>query len=158
MPDVQLSLMSEIEYSEYLARGIRAYADDNVKAGRWGPEESLKLAEDAYKQMLPQGTKTKDQYLFGVRDKVTGNRVGIAWLGFLPGESMKVAFIYDIEMDEAFRGRGFGTATMNELEDKARKLGATRIALNVFSHNPGAVRLYRRLGYEVISSNMAKGI
>ena len=43
--------------------------------------------------------------------------------------------------------RGIGTALVQAGEDTARRLGHGRIALGVGLDNPGARRLYERLGY-----------
>jgi GNAT superfamily N-acetyltransferase len=43
--------------------------------------------------------------------------------------------------------RGIGTALVRAGEDTARRLGHDRIALGVGLDNPGARRLYERLGY-----------
>ena len=46
------------------------------------------------------------------------------------------------------RGRGIGTALFELLESHARSLGKTSIRLDVIDTNPGAHRLYLRLGFE----------
>jgi GNAT superfamily N-acetyltransferase len=44
-------------------------------------------------------------------------------------------------------GQGIGTALIRAAEDTARKLGHERLVLGVGVDNPGARRLYERLGY-----------
>ncbi len=46
------------------------------------------------------------------------------------------------------RGRGIGTGLFAELEAYARSHGRCRIRLDVVDTNPGARRLYERLGFE----------
>ena len=46
------------------------------------------------------------------------------------------------------RNKGIGTLLFNAVEDYARSRGAHRIEFDVFSGNTGAIRLYKRLGYE----------
>jgi GNAT superfamily N-acetyltransferase len=46
------------------------------------------------------------------------------------------------------RGRGIGTALIRSAEDRARERGFERIGLGVGDENPGAARLYERLGYD----------
>jgi hypothetical protein len=65
------------------------------------------------------------------------------------------AFLYDIELAPATRGRGLGRATMLAAEDAARELGADRIRLNVFGHNTAARRLYESLGYRPVVTMLA---
>lgn len=46
------------------------------------------------------------------------------------------------------QGQGVGTALLTGIEAGLRKQGEALLSLNVDQENPGAERLYRRLGYE----------
>lgn len=50
----------------------------------------------------------------------------------------------------AFRNRSVGTRLMEQVDSLARAAGCTLSSLEVFDENTGALRLYERLGYEVI--------
>jgi len=52
-----------------------------------------------------------------------------------------------MEVARASRGRGVGTALMEEAVATARRLGAHKIALQVWPHNEAARALYRRFGF-----------
>jgi [ribosomal protein S18]-alanine N-acetyltransferase len=52
-----------------------------------------------------------------------------------------------IVIDPSVQGRGYGRMLMNFLHDSAKRRGATRVRLNVYPQNHGAVDLYRSLGY-----------
>ena len=64
--------------------------------------------------------------------------------------------MYDITIDEAERGRGFGRAAMLALEEELRDLGHESVALNVWGGNAVARGLYRSLGYVEESVHMRK--
>ena len=49
---------------------------------------------------------------------------------------------------EAWRGRGVGTALMQECVDWARERGIHKLALQVWPHNDAAIRLYEKFGFE----------
>jgi len=66
------------------------------------------------------------------------------------------AWIYDISIDEEHRGKGYGRALLNGLEQVAREHGLESIGLNVFAGNDYARRLYERAGYEPTSIHMSK--
>lgn len=55
--------------------------------------------------------------------------------------------IVDILLDAAARGRGIGTALLRWLQAAALYAGVETLSLHVESHNQGAQRLYRRLGF-----------
>ena len=82
--------------------------------------------------------------------------MGIIWLSAQVNVPHPIGFIYDIVIDEAMRGKGFGKQAMLAIEDKARKLGPESIALHVFFHNTTAVGLYEKIGYKTRSLNMVK--
>jgi len=52
-----------------------------------------------------------------------------------------------IVVDTGARGRGIGTGLFARLEDHARENGCSSIRLDVVDTNPGARRLYERLGF-----------
>ncbi len=57
------------------------------------------------------------------------------------------AFIDELFVRPAFRGRGHGTAAMKLVAENAPALGVRALHLEVERHNKGARRLYERLGY-----------
>ena len=63
--------------------------------------------------------------------------------GHLPG----VPTLVHLEVLGRLQRRGIGTALVHAGEDTARRLGHDRIAIGVALDNPGARRLYERLGY-----------
>jgi aminoglycoside 6'-N-acetyltransferase len=65
---------------------------------------------------------------------------------------------YGIAVADSWRGRGVGTALLLAAEDWAKARGARQMAMNLDSHNVGALKLYARLGYEVSGLEMDKSI
>ena len=61
-----------------------------------------------------------------------------------PGELLMDGIV----VDAAARGRGIGTALFGALEELCRDRGYATIRLDVVDTNPGARRLYERLGFE----------
>lgn len=56
--------------------------------------------------------------------------------------------IFDIYVDESFRGKGYGKAVMNKILSEAKELGANRAYLQVVVGNTVAENLYYKLGFE----------
>jgi GNAT superfamily N-acetyltransferase len=150
--------MTEAEYDVYLPLTVQDYANENVRAGYWTPEESLERSRAAFSQLLPQGVATPDQHLYTIRDTESGKNIGIIWINLQTRRTPPTAFIYDISVDESERGKGYGKATMYAIEDEARRLGAKTIALHVFGHNKTAISLYQKVGYTTTSYNMRKDL
>ncbi len=155
---VDLVPMTADEYSPYLERLIVEYAAENVTSGRWSAEESEAKSRENVLGLLPDGLATAGQHLWVARDAATGTRVGLLWLEIRPAAGTTEAFIYDVEVDAAHRGAGYGRAIMNACDDKARELGATRVALHVHGHNTVARNLYTSLGFVEKSITMARDL
>lgn len=62
----------------------------------------------------------------------------------LPG---KYCYIMDIIITENSREKGFGTALMNSAKDWAKERDCNFINLDVLVNNPGAIKLYEKLGF-----------
>ena len=155
---IRLVPMLESELDAYLEKSIPNYAAENVQAGYWSETEALEKSRKVFDNLLPEGVKSKGQYLFQVEEAETNERVGIIWLNARTDIPRPSGFIYDIEMDEKLRGKGYGKQTMLAIEEKARELGLKSIGLHVFAHNAVAKGLYEKIGYEVKSLNMVKEI
>ena len=49
-----------------------------------------------------------------------------------------------------FRGRGVGTGLMAQVERLAQAAGCGQASIQVFASNTGALKLYQRLGFEIV--------
>lgn len=155
---VGLELMTEEEFVGYRARSVVEFAEDKVKAGSWKEEEALELSEETYRKYLPDGIHSKEQYLYVVHQEGQQASVGYVWLNVSDTPAGMRAFLYDIIIEEEYRGQGFGQATMKALDETARALGATTIGLHVFGHNQTALHVYQKSGYAVTDYKMAKNL
>ncbi|MEP7379313.1 MAG: GNAT family N-acetyltransferase [Chloroflexota bacterium] len=152
MAIVSLIPMTSERYLAWRAGAVASYADENVKSGHWEPDQAQSLSEAQFSELLPHGPDTPGQWLWSIVAE-SGNEVGILWVA---RDRQGRAFIYDIEMNPAYRGEGYGTAALLALEDWCRANGFGSIGLHVFGHNDGAWRLYKRLGYIETSVQMEK--
>lgn len=153
---VTLRSMTDDEYVRWTASSIAGYADSFVQNGTLGADEASARAEKDFADLLPDGRDTPEQHLWTVADADTGAPVGSLWINVRDRGIGRAAFVYDIEVEEAQRGKGYGRATMVAGEVAARELGATTIGLNVFGFNTTAINLYTSLGYTVSSQTMSK--
>jgi GNAT superfamily N-acetyltransferase len=145
--------MTPQEYADYRARSIPAYADDLQRARGMSREDALARSTETFAPTLAEAA-TEGSWVLRVLDEADAP-VGWLWLGPHPSRADAV-FVYDVEIDQAHRGRGLGRATLLEAERIAREAGLTGISLNVFGWNHGAETLYRSLGYEVSATQMTK--
>ena len=146
--------MTQTEFEAFLEQEIPEYAADKVRAGYWAESESLQKSREAFERLLPQGLQSKDQYLYSIYEG--DEAVGVIWMRAEMERPVKSGFIYDLRVDEKFRGKGYGKQAMYLIEDKARELGLKSIGLHVFGYNTVARNLYEGIGYETTSLNMIK--
>ena len=64
-----------------------------------------------------------------------GERAGHLWIGPLASDDHEHWWVWDIEIDEAWRGRGVGRAAMEFAEREARARGCREIGLSVIADN-----------------------
>lgn len=143
--------MTAEEFDAWRPGTIADYAAAHVRSGSMEAAAARSAAEAQFAQLLPDGPTTADHQL--LIPESDGQKVGMLWL-HTPADGR--AFVYDIEVDEAMRGRGFGRAIMLAAEECAREHGATAIRLHVFGDNAVARRLYDSLGYAATDVIMAK--
>ena len=134
--------------ADYLDGSWRNYAGEVAKEHDLELEDALDKTRKQFDSILPDGAKTAGHDFFDLYEK---DAIGSLWVAERDGD----LFIFDIVIDEAQRGRGHGTAAMQAVEELAHERGVAGITLSVFAHNQGAIRLYERLGYEVVEA--AKG-
>lgn len=154
-PAVTLSSFTEDDFRSWRARAIGNFAQDLALAHQGPVAQFVPQATAKFDDLLPGGRASDGHQLFRVR---TGDvPIGWLWLGPHP-RTATATWVYDIEIDPEYRGRGLGRATMLAAEVVARRSGHTEIGLNVFGHNARAEHLYRSLGYRIVATQMSKRV
>jgi ribosomal protein S18 acetylase RimI-like enzyme len=147
--------MSASEIESWLAITWDDYLSERLISGE--DADAAKGNVQATKDYLfPEGKPIKGQYFLNILDGEQA--VGIMWLMEPQHESPSVWFIYDIVIEERFRGNGYGRRGMESAENWVRERGGTRLALNVFGHNSVARGLYDSLGYRKQAIQMFKDL
>ncbi len=158
-PDnLTLADMDEARFREYRERSVRDYANEKIRAGTWSPEEAETKAAQEMAALLPEGTATRNHFLYTVIDESLPAEVGILWISQQESGTGRFIWIYDILIHEPFRRQGYARRALNLVEHKARELNATKVDLHVFAHNQGARTLYENTGYKPTSITMSKPI
>jgi ribosomal protein S18 acetylase RimI-like enzyme len=98
--------------------------------------------------------RTYDDSIAMLNDPVREVYVGIAEervVGFLilRMDGAFVGYIQTVAVEPSWRGRGVGTRLIEYAEDRIFR-ETPNVFINASSFNPGAQRLYERLGYEVV--------
>jgi len=155
---VKLVPMTPGEFDVFLEHGIKEYAKDRVRAGFWTETESLARSRKEHRALLPDGIKSRYHHFYTIQDAENGDAVGVLWLKTDLDSSRGSGFVFDLEIREPFRRKGYARQAMLELENVARGMGLRQLGLHVFAFNEGARLLYEGLGYSVASVNMLKDL
>jgi ribosomal protein S18 acetylase RimI-like enzyme len=148
--------MTEEEFTNFFEMNLESYARAIAKNFKRPVDEVKVESKEQVNSLLKDGVKTKGHFLFTVLDKKHSSVVGNVWVSV--DEKKKRAFLYDIDLYERFRGKGYGRASLELLEEILRSKGIKRLELHVFADNPTAIGLYKKLGYETASYNMRKDL
>ncbi|MEU6402833.1 GNAT family N-acetyltransferase [Streptomyces sp. NPDC046985] len=136
--------LTEAEWGPWLEHAKSGYVQSWIDRGV--PAEQARAKSDAeHARLLPQGPATPGMLVSVLEHD--GVPVGGLWLAL--GDDDR-AFIYDVEADERFRGRGHGRSLMLLAEAQATAAGKNVLGLNVFRGNTPAERLYDSLGYRPV--------
>ena len=131
-----------------------SYRNSLIEAGFTSDEADANVQRNTT-ALFVDGAPNSDQRIFDVFEGDVV--VGTLWLApRRDGGSPDEWYIYDVAIEEEFRGRGLGRATMLAAESYVATNGGRRLALNVFGYNTVARALYDSLDYEVVAIAMRK--
>jgi GNAT superfamily N-acetyltransferase len=142
---VALVPMSSEESEIHLEQSRRQYVSEMAVADGVGDEIAERRVEEQMKHLLPDGPQTPGHRFLWILADPDQGPVGWTWLG--PAGEGGDHYIYEIEIESAFRGRGLGGNAIDRIELLVAEIGATRLGLHVFEANSGARRLYESKGF-----------
>lgn len=143
--------MRDDEFVAWLPRLQEEYAHDLVRDNGMSAESAMAQAVAEIDGHRPSGHS-----VFVI--EADGEPVGHLWLAEHRDAPEPTMVVYDVDVDEPFRGRGYGRAAMVFTEDEARRRGLTRLTLHVGARNDVARHLYRSLGFEENELVMSKSL
>jgi ribosomal protein S18 acetylase RimI-like enzyme len=151
---LSLRPMTDDEFAAWWDLTIAQHAQLVSNATGRPLETELDDARQLLPKVLPAGQATEGMDFFVLEDG-SAIDVGWLWLGRSPNDP-DAGFVWDIIIDEPFRGRGFGRAAMLAAERHFVGQGKTRVGLQVSGGNDVARTLYESLGYSTIMTEMSK--
>ena len=155
---VRVEPMDEATFREFVERSVPRRAAKWVERGIWAADDALKESLQVYARRLPQGRETPGCHFFTVVDTLHGTRVGEGWYSAkVEGGKLQV-WVEWILIEPEQRRKGYATLVLRQIEEEARKRGADRIGLTVWTDNASAMALYAKLGYTPANVNMTKSL
>jgi len=152
---VSLSEFTADELAAWLPGSLVEYIESRVGAGE-SLETATRIATEQRATTFPDGKPAPGHHLFSVH--LDGERIGMVWVGPSFGSDERERYLYNVEIDAAKRGRGYGRAAVRAAEAWAQAQGAARLSLNVWGNNDVARSLYDSMGYVVAATNMYRDL
>jgi ribosomal protein S18 acetylase RimI-like enzyme len=152
---VRLVVIPDQDLEEWLASMWADYRNQLLGAG-FSPEEVSLNIERNEKALFNNGIPDEDQRIFYVMDDEV--KLGHLWVATREKFNVGEWYVYDIMIDEVFRGKGYGRRTMQAAEDYVKSQGGSILGLNVFGPNAVARSLYESLGYKTMAIGMRKDL
>ncbi|MGW7417073.1 GNAT family N-acetyltransferase [Streptomyces sp. NPDC054863] len=147
--DVTVRPLAQAEYDAWRQEEAVSFAQSWLDRG-FTAEQARAKAEASERKFLPEGLATPHTWISHLLHD--GEPVGLLWVGrheVAPGDT--APFVFDVEVVEEERGKGYGRTLMKLAERIALQAGDNRIGLHVFTGNTPALRLYESLGYRTTS-------
>jgi ribosomal protein S18 acetylase RimI-like enzyme len=154
---IRLRPMRKGEFADYLAYFIPDYAAEISVNYDLDLATAAARAEAEAAASLGQGAETPGQVLLCLV-KGEGEAPALGYLWCRPDADSGSVFISDFYVVPEHRGKGYGRAALNALEEMFAGPDYGELRLRVAADNPGARRLYEAAGYRVTGINMRKAL
>lgn len=151
---ITLVPVEDDRFVAWMSRCESEYTEDLIAGGE-SAETAARHAADSLQRAFPNETATADNVVFDLVHDTDGV-VGYLWIGRDQTGGEASWWIWDVVVESAHRGKGYGREAMRLAESYARAQGARSLGLSVFGHNIAARRLYEASGYTVTTVKMRK--
>ena len=140
--------LTDDELTNYLPHAKRGYVHDLTTAGALTKPRAEALADKDFDWLV---IRESTEY-YGAFDLIEGEIVNVGVFGIgLDGVDVPhdepTLHLYDLEVFEPYRRRGYGLAILGEVRELAIDRGAESVRLTVWAGNDGARELYRVAGF-----------
>ena len=132
--ELRLRSATADEIEPWLSQARGGLRGRNRRSGSLPPADARRKADNDLRAQLTDGPGRAGQLIFRL---MAGEQpVGWLWLAVpFPGGDPAMAWVNNVEVDEEFRGRGYGRQAMLLAEHEAAARGMTSVGLNVHGQN-----------------------
>lgn len=128
-----------------LAAFMRLRGEVESDAAHLVPKKGERRESILYALARYMANRRRTRILVATNDK---KFVGYITIIFAKFRKLRGNAYLALSVSPRYRDRGIGTELMQAAEDYARHQGVRRLELEVFGKNAGAIKLFKRLGYE----------
>jgi ribosomal protein S18 acetylase RimI-like enzyme len=153
---IRLRPLRDDEVRGFIDELRREYVRGLIEDAGMSREDAEQKAGDDHASLFPDGRPQPDHRMYLLEDEAAESVGHLFWARRQPQGSTTRAFLYQIYIDEPFRGHGLGRRAMELFEAEARAEGLPGIDLNVWGGNEPARSFYRTLGFAERAVFMSK--
>lgn len=153
---ITLKKMTQTAFEQFERHAIADYQKQKMIAEHLSEDTAATLSRTSHEELLKNGLETPNHFLFSVIESASNNNIGYVWFGLQEIGKHKRVYIYNLTLDEAHRGKGYGSQLMALIEKAAKELDAHDLKLHVFSHNKVAQNLYKKMSFQSAGIMMIK--
>ncbi len=175
------------DFASFIGLVLAEYARERERVDEVSLLEAERLAAEQHQRLLPEGQRTEGHHFSWIarpepaRDAAGARRPAAAGgpsgagpraepANPLPGKRhvgliwwhqdlfRAQAYVYYVFVAAAFRRRGLAREALLEVRSQAARAGCSRLTLNVFAYNTGAIALYEKLGFRPLSMHLSQRI
>lgn len=139
--------MTEEEFPAYAQWSVKGYADYLLYKAEKSRKKALAASQEEFNDVYPDGTKTKDTYLYVVQNDKNED-IGVIAYQKSP-YSENCAFITELVIHPEHRRKGYAQSALQFAQADAKEKGFTTMVLNVFK-NSSAFPVYVCEGFRLI--------
>jgi ribosomal protein S18 acetylase RimI-like enzyme len=155
MANLHIRPITDEEFTSWRAASLDSYGKEKAREGL-SENDARAEAEASFQRHLGKGKDSPNHHVYAITRE--GSTIGTLWWGVQKHGTQEVAWIYDIVLDPAYRGKGLGRRTMEWAMRDAKAKGFAKLGLHVFGHNQTARKLYESLGFEATNIVMYRKI
>lgn len=154
---LELRKMTDEEFCFYREKSLKDFTLRKVKNEKIDIKKAQEIAEKVFGKLLPNAQNTENNFLYAVIND-SNKQVGILWFGVNENALIKEAFLFDIEIFEDFRGKGYAKKALQLMEEKLKEKNVFKISLHVDADNDVAYNLYKKMNYYPTNIKMERDI
>ena len=146
---IELRTMTPEEFEIFYRWSLEQHVQELMEEENLSRDAAIREAEAELTQMLPRGLDTPHQQLMTIAE-TDGGAVGFLWSLHEETEGRSQSFLCDFAIWEHCRRKGYATAALVLMEQRAAAAGCLESVLFVADRNTAASALYEKNGYRVL--------
>ena len=146
---VELRTMTPEEFDVFYRWSMEHHVLELMEEENLSRDAAIRAAAEELTQMLPRGLATPHQQLMTIEES-DGGAVGFLWTLHEETEGRRQSFLCDFAIWDHCRRKGYATAALALMEQRAAEDGCQESVLFVADRNTAARALYEKCGYRVL--------